>query len=344
MSCGVQRSPRRRIHELLEVSRPGDRASKAIDVALMVLIVVSVGANVLESMPRLQASHQSLFDGLEMCCVAVFTLEYLLRVVCAVESSDSRFRSPLLGRLRFVLTPLALADLLAIAPFYLSAWIEVDLRLLRVLRLVRIFKLAHYFSALSILLDVIRTERHAFGAAYFVVILGLMMASSGVYLFEHQAQPEAFGSIPSAIWWAVATLTTVGYGDVTPITTGGKVFSTVVMIIGVGMVAVPTGILATGFAFELRRRRDAYDAELRAALKDGTVDAEERQHLEEVRRALDLDEADAADLEAATRSFPSPYYDGEARLTTCPHCGELLDGSEAKPMSPTAMSPTDPSF
>jgi voltage-gated potassium channel len=104
------------------------------------------------------------------------------------------------------------------------------------------------------------------------------------------------------------------------------------------MVAVPTGILATGFAFELRRRRDAYHAELREALKDGTVDVRERQHLEEVRKALDLDEADAADLEAATWSFPSSRSEGRGRLITCPHCGELLDGSEVKPMSPTDPS------
>jgi voltage-gated potassium channel len=337
MSCRVQPSLRRRVHELLEVGRPGDPASRIVDLVLMVLIVVSVTANVLDSIPRFQADHRALFDAVEIFCVAVFTLEYLFRVTCIVESSNPRFHPLLLGRLRFVLTPLALADLLAILPFYLSAWIEVDLRLLRALRLLRIFKLAHYFSALSILLDVIRSERHAFGAAYLVVVMGLTMASTGVYLFEHQAQPEAFGSIPSAIWWAVATLTTVGYGDVTPITTGGKVFSAIVMMVGVGMVALPTGILATGFAFELRRRRDAYDAELRVALADGRVDEAERQHLEEVRKALDLDESDAADLEEATRSFPSVPVDG-APLVTCPHCGEILDGSEAKPLPPSDPS------
>ncbi len=333
----MEHSLRKRIHELLEVGRAGDRLSRIVDVALVVLIVVSVSGVVLESMPQLHLYHRPLFDALEIFCVAVFTVEYLLRVVCAVESRNPRFHPPLLGRLRFALTPLALADLLAILPFYLSAWVGVDLRLLRVLRLVRIFKLAHYFSALNILLDVIRTERHTFGAAYFVVVIGLMMASSGIYLFEHQAQPEAFGSIPSSIWWAVATLTTVGYGDVTPITTGGKVFSTVVMMLGVGMVAVPTGILATGFAFEMRRRRDAYEAELRAALQDGSVDLSERQRLEAVRTALDLNKADAADLEAATRLFPGALA-GEAPMLICPHCGEFLDATEAK-----LVPPADPS-
>lgn len=328
---------RKRIHELLEVGRPGDRLSRIVDVSLVVLIVISVTGVVLESMPQLHFYHGPLFEALEIFCVAAFTVEYLLRLVCAVESRDSRFHPPLLGRLRFALTPLALADLFAILPFYLGAWVAVDLRLLRVLRLMRIFKLAHYFSALSILLDVIRTERHAFGAAYFVVVVGLMMASSGIYLFEHQAQPEAFGSIPSSLWWAVATLTTVGYGDVTPITAGGRVFGTVVMMLGVGMVAVPTGILATGFAFELRRRRDAYEAELRAALQDGSVDPSERQHLETVRKALDLREAEAADLEAANRLFPGALA-GETPMLICPHCGEFLDGTEAKPPRPVDPS------
>jgi voltage-gated potassium channel len=337
MSCDVQNSLRRRVHELLEAGQHEDRASRVVDLSLMTLILISVTANVLESVPQFYARHHLLLEALEISCVSVFTLEYLLRLLCAIEKDDPRFRRPVLGRLRFMLTPLALADLLAILPFYLSAWIGVDLRLLRVLRLLRIFKLAHYFSALSILLDVIRRERHAFGAAYFLVALGLMMASSGVYLFEHRAQPDAFGSIPASIWWAVATLTTVGYGDVTPITTGGKVFSAVVMMIGVGTVAVPTGLLATGFAFELQRRRDAYDAELRAALADGGVDAEERQHLEEVRKSLDLDEAGAAEVEDATRRFQG-VPSGGAHLVICPHCGECLDATESKPLFPSDPS------
>ncbi len=313
---------RRRIFEILSPGTAGDRTSRACDAALMVLIVLNVGAAIAESVPSISARYGSAFAVLEFFSVMVFTVEYVLRVATIVEGPDPRFRSPVVGRLRYMVSPIAVTDLLAFGPFYLTAFVNIDLRILRVLRLIRIFKLAHYFSALNILLDVIRTERQAFGAAYFVVLLGLLMASSGVYLFEHAAQPEALGSIPDAMWWAVATLTTVGYGDVTPITLGGKVFGTFVMILGVGIVAVPTGILATGFALELSKRRERYLQEVLIASADGVIDDAERAHLEEVRQALDLSPANTS------RMQESPSFLASAPQAVpsieCPHCGELL--------------------
>ncbi|MDH3684811.1 MAG: ion transporter [Myxococcales bacterium] len=320
---------RRRCHELLEVGEDADAASRFIDFVLIGLIVVSVIASVIESIPGIRSRYATGFDILEMVCTAIFTVEYVLRVMCAVERDDDRFRRPVLGRLRYCLTPMALADAVAILPFYLGAWIDVDLRLLRILRLTRIFKLAHYFNALSILLDVIRQERNALGAAYFVVAIGLMLAASGVYVFEHAAQPDGFGSVAEALWWAIATLTTVGYGDVAPVTTWGRIFGSAVMLLGVGTVAIPTGILATGFALELRQRREIYDAELRVALEDGNVDPEERAHLEALQRALDLDSEQVKELEEVVQRLAL-----RAPIHTCPHCGEVLDGAPAKPLTP----------
>ncbi len=262
---------RRRTFELLNLGSGSDRLSLSMDWLLISLILLNVVANVVESVPEIGQAYMPWFHGFELFSVAIFSVEYVLRLVCCIEGDDPRFHHPVRGRLRWATSPLAITDLLAIVPFYLSAFVAIDLRMLRVLRLLRIFKLAHYFSALNVLLDVIRTERHAFGAAYFIVVLGLILAASGVYVFEHAAQPEALGSIPAAIWWSVSTLTTVGYGDVTPVTLGGKIFGTVVMILGVGTVAVPTGLLATGFALELRKRREHYAEQLAHALADGVI-------------------------------------------------------------------------
>ncbi len=314
---------RARMYEILDVGRKGDAASRACDRILVLLITANVLAAILESIPELALAHADAFAAFEVFSVLVFSAEYVLRAVCCVENPDPRFRRPVVGRVRYLFSPIALADLAAILPFYLGAILAIDLRVLRVLRLVRIFKLAHYFGALEILLDVIRRDRHAFGAAYFVVVLGMLIAASGVYLYEHEAQPAEFGSIPAALWWAVTTLTTVGYGDVTPVTLGGKIFGAFVMMLGVGIVAIPTGILATGFALELRRRHDVYTGELAQALEDGRIDASEREHLEEVRQVLSLTREATASLEDSTRRLGHTLSEP---LTFCPHCGEhLLD-------------------
>lgn len=252
---GRLRSSRRRVFELLEAGQRDDIPSRLLDVFLIALILVNVVAATVESLPGLGSRYVELFTWIEILSVSAFSLEYVLRVACAVERPEPRFRHPVWGRLRYVVSPLALVDLLAILPFYLAAGTGLDLRICRTLRLLRLLKLAHYFTALGVLLDVIRTERAAFGAAYFVIALGIALASTGIYLCEHQTQPEAFGSVPAAIYWSIVTLTTVGYGDVVPLTVGGRVLGAVVMMLGVGMLAIPTGILATGFTLEIRRRR-----------------------------------------------------------------------------------------
>lgn len=323
---------RRRTHEILERARDDDRASRVFDLSLIALIVASIAVTILESVPSIEADHGVALAAFELLCVGVFSVEYVLRVVTIVDGPDPRYHDPLRGRLRYMVSPLALADLLAVAPFYLSGFVPVDLRMLRVLRLIRIFKLSHYFSALSVLMDVIRMERHAFGAAYFLVVVGLMVAASGIHLFEHAAQPEAFGSIPAALWWSVSTLTTVGYGDVTPVTLGGRIFGTVVMMLGVGTVAVPTGILATGFALELRRRRGRYSQQLDLARADGVVDEDERRHLERLRRSLALSEEEIADLEEEILASGPPL---PAPPLRCPHCEEWI-GEPRKPLPPAA--------
>ena len=141
-------------------------------------------------------------------------------------------------------------------------FMSIDLRFLRVIRLLRIFKLTRYSGAMNLVLSVFKEEASAFFAAFFVLLMLLILASSGIYLLEHEVQPDNFGTIPDAMWWAMATLTTVGYGDVVPITPIGKLFGGFITIIGMGMVALPAGILASGFADQVHRRRTEYTEQI----------------------------------------------------------------------------------
>jgi voltage-gated potassium channel len=310
-------TPRRRTFEALERSPFETRAGRAINWGLLVLILANVTVVIFESVDWIYANYGPWFDAFEIFSVTVFTVEYLARLWCSIEARPDE--SPVRTRLLFTVQPMSLVDLAAIAPFYLAMVVGIDLRFLRVLRLLRIFKLTRYSSALSILLDVLRDEASSFAAGLFVMIVLLVVAASGAYLVEHQAQPDGFGSIPDAMWWAVATLTTVGYGDVTPITPMGKVFGAMVTLIGVGMAALPAGIIASGMTDQLRRRRLSLMEEYRRALEDGIIDENEEADLEALRRRLGLSRHLVAEIRTSLNSRQKG--DGHEK---CPHCGHLI--------------------
>lgn len=245
---------RKRIYDVIESSDPEDWKGKWFDDFMIVLIVTNVVAVVLETVESLSVAYKTFFDVFELFSVAVFSIEYVLRIWTAVESEDNRFRPPVAGRVRYSMTWLALIDAIAILPFYLEAFLSVDLRFMRVFRLLRLLKLTRYSAALQILGAAVHGQRRVLGAALMIIVTLLVFASSIIYLLENETQPEAFASIPEAMWWGLATLTTVGYGDVTPISAAGKVFGAFIMVLGIGMFALPAGILATAFANELRKR------------------------------------------------------------------------------------------
>jgi voltage-gated potassium channel len=244
---------RGRVYNTLESSAPDNWLGRWFDNFMIVLIVTNVIAVILETHEGIAAAPD-FFWTFELLSVAVFTVEYLARLWVCVENPEPGYGHPVLGRLRHVATPMALIDLIAILPFYLAFLVSVDLRFMRVFRLLRLFKLTRYSSALETLGIVVYGQRRPLGAALLIMLILLVFASSIVYLFEHDAQPEAFASIPHAMWWGLATLTTVGYGDVAPVTALGKTFGGFVMVLGIGMFALPAGILATGFADEIRKR------------------------------------------------------------------------------------------
>jgi voltage-gated potassium channel len=207
------------------------RRARIFETTMQTLIVASMAAFALGTLPDLPAPATATLEGFETLTVAVFTVEYLLRVLATHRP------------LRFVLSFYGLVDLLAIAPYYLAG--GTDLRTLRALRLLRVLKLLRYGDAVALYaraFALIRRELIVFGLTALVV---LYLAAVGIYWFEHAAQPQQFASVFHSLWWALVTLTTVGYGDAYPVTTGGRVFTSVVLVVGLGVVAVPSGLLAS---------------------------------------------------------------------------------------------------
>lgn len=225
----------------------GGRLGRWVDWAIMALIAANVVAIVLETVDPIAASAAPLFRWFEIVSVAIFSIEYLARVWSYTEDED--YNGIISGRVKYASRPLLVVDLVAILPFYLTAG-GADLRGLRALRLVRIVrlaKLARYSEAIRSFGRVFREKREELVLAAGVNGVLLVVASSAMYYAEHQHQPEVFSSIPAAFYWAVITLTTVGYGDVTPVTTIGKILAGLIAALGIGLFALPASILASGF-------------------------------------------------------------------------------------------------
>ena len=246
---------KKRIWEIVEAATENDRASKIFDISILTLIFLNVLAVIIGTLPAVNKNAEGFFDWFEFISVIIFSAEYLLRLwSCTV---DERFRYPVTGRLRMLASPMAIIDLLAILPFYLPI-LGVDLRSLRVLRLLRILRIAkvgRYYTSLNIMRNVFRSRKEELVLTTAVMTLLLVVSSSLLYYCENGAQPEAFSSIPATMWWAVAALTTVGYGDIYPVTALGKCCASVIAILGIGMFALPTGIIGAGFVEEIQKKK-----------------------------------------------------------------------------------------
>jgi len=251
---------KRRIYALVETVSYEDLKKQkydAFDVFMVVLIVLNVISVILETVPNLYSQFGRAFRDFEIFSVAIFTIEYILRLwSCTVKEE---YRSPIRGRVRFVFSFMALVDLFSFLPFYLPMFIPFDLRFLRALRLfrfVRILKIGHYSEAVKSFGRVLKAKKAELLTAIFAIVILLIISSSLLYFVEHEAQPDKFSSIPDAMWWGVVTLTTVGYGDIYPITALGKFFSSIMSLLGIGLFALPAGILSAGFVEEIRAKKE----------------------------------------------------------------------------------------
>ncbi len=241
--------------KLVEPSRKKDR-SYYFDLFIIVLIILSILDIILESEESLKSKYGHFFQIFETITVVIFSLEYLVRLWTCVEKK--MYRHPFTGRVKFAMTPMAIVDLLAILPFYLP-FVGVDLRFLRVLRLIRVFrilKMARYTKAFDVIKKVLQDKKEDLLVTMAFISIMLIIVSTLMYHAEREAQPDHFSSISQALWWGVITLTTIGYGDVYPVTPLGKLIGGIISLIGIGLIALPTGILASGYTEQMAKQRE----------------------------------------------------------------------------------------
>jgi voltage-gated potassium channel len=309
---------RQRLAILLEPKADQSFMGKLIDRSLIGLIFLNVVAVIASTVPELDRQYGQEFEAFNIFSVIIFSIEYLCRIWTCVELEKST-ASHTNKRIAYMFSPMALIDLLVILPFYLGLFLTLDLRVLRVLRLLRIFKLGRYSRAMQMLLQAFRQEYKVLLASFSILLIMMVLAASGIYLIEHEIQPEKFGSIPAAMWWATTTLTTVGYGDVTPVTPLGKLFGGAITLLGMGMVAIPAGILASSFSEQAHQRRETFKLKVKEALADGKLTSKEFADLERIRVDLDIEK------EQAELVFKLLNRQNAKRASShCPHCGESI--------------------
>lgn len=255
--AGNVKAIKKRVFEIISKAEDGDWASKIFDWSIMILIALSIISIILESFANIYEKYHSVFQVFEVITVVVFTIEYLLRIWTA----DLLFPEAKHPHLKYIFSFMAIIDLLAILPFYVP-FISADLRFLRMMRLfrlfrlLRVFKLGRYFEALQIIVKVIKTSGPQLIMSVVICFFVMLFSAIIMYTVENPVQPEQFPNVISSLWWAICTLTTVGYGDVYPITHVGRFFASLISLVGIGIIAIPTGIIAAGFNQVITREKE----------------------------------------------------------------------------------------
>ncbi len=245
---------RRKVYLALEQGPVGERIGAIVDRLLLALILVNLAAVALESIPELGTRYAVLFTLIELFSLVVFTIEYLLRLWVSVEHGPHRHLSDRRARLKYALSPAGLIDLAAVLPFWFAMVLPADFRFVLVFRMVRFFKIARYSPAMRSLLDVLYEERRALFGCLIITMGSALVAAALMHLAEGHVQPDKLGTIPDALWWAIVTVGTIGYGDVVPVTVLGKFIATGTIFLGLILMALPIGIIATAFADQIHRR------------------------------------------------------------------------------------------
>jgi len=286
------RTFRQKIHALVFPSQYGGTMQNIFEVFIAVWVLLSVLAVILESVKSINYILHLQFVILDAVAVAIFTIEYAMRIYSCVE--EPGYKGAFLGRLKQAKSPSTFIDFLAILPFFLEVFLHhlFDLRFLRVFRLARLLKLTRGSDATAVLVKVVVREWPVMSAATFIMMLLLVLTASLGYLFEYDAQPEKFENIPTSIYWAVITLASVGYGDISPVTPIGRALTSVLALLGIGIFAIPAALLASAFSDELVKERDALKANLFSILKDGHITDEEATFIRAEAKRLHLTTAE----------------------------------------------------
>lgn len=313
-----ERTIRQKIYSALNRDVYSGEMHDLVDIALSLVIFLSVIAVMLESVAGVHEFMAEEFIIFDTFSVIVFSIEYILRLYSCVENPD--YEEPIAGRLKYMMTPTAIIDLLAVLPFYLVYFVQVDLRFLRVVRLMRLLKFTRYNKAMNMLTEVVLEQLPALSTTLFILLIMIVFAASIVYLFEHDAQPDKFSSIPEATYWAVITLLSVGYGDIYPVTPVGQFLTMLITIVGLGLVALPTGILASGFTEKMRQQTDEYKQLLEQKVSDGVLTRKEQIELSIEASSLGISkirqsEIQAEELSALDREQKEDAFLAEPRLS-----------------------------
>jgi voltage-gated potassium channel len=242
------------VHAALNPGESRSRASDALKVILILAVAGSVFAAAWGTIPGLSPAFNMTLHGISQAAFVIFLIEYLARLASAPGRDPAARAEPVEAIFHYARSPLGLVDALVVLPQLASLTGVLDADWARLGGVLALIKIARYARAIPLVTTVFRNEGRSLLAALNVMLVLLMIAATVMYMLEHNAQPQLFSSIPASLWWAIVTIATVGYGDMTPITIGGRVFAGVTMLIGIAMFAVPAGILATGFAAEIRRR------------------------------------------------------------------------------------------
>ena len=282
------RTFRQKIHALVFPSEYGGELHHMFDTFIVIWVIISVLAVIFESVHSIHYLLNLEFLILDAIAVSIFTVEYCLRLYCCVE--EPGYQRAVAGRLKLAKSTSSIIDLLAIAPFFLEVFLHhlFDLRFMRVFRLLRLLKLTRYTGATQSLSKVVAREWPVMAASAFIMLLLVVMTASLGYLFEHEAQPEKFENIPQSIYWAVITLASVGYGDISPVTPAGRAMTIVLALIGIGIFAIPAALLSSAFSDQLKMDREALVNKLYEMLSDGNIDESEAEYIKHEAKRLHL--------------------------------------------------------
>jgi len=289
--------------EILDGS-PKHAASHYVELVITFVVLVNCSAVILDSVPEIHAQYKDFFHELEFWSVMFFTCEYISRVWSLGAKYNKEEGGSWKGRFQYMLSPFGLVDFFATMPYYMHIFLPgLDLRILRVLRLLRILKLSKYNTALQDLFHAIHSERQAFGSAVFLLTIASIVSASLMHFAEGHEQPEFFGTIPHAIYWAIVTITS-GYGNVEPMTKAGESIALITGFLGVCMAAIMTGIVASAFSNQVARKKAAFEAQLREVFKDGNMSGEEKETLQRLQAHYRLsdEQVEAMMLRAKNKS------------------------------------------
>lgn len=248
---------KRKVHVLLHPELGNTKWDKILNGFFIILIILNIAAVMLETVPEIHDPHAAFFRMFDIVSVIIFTIEYILRVWSS--NHDPRYKHSIHGRLRYILSTDALIDLLAILPFYIHVFVGFDLRVLRIFRLLRflrLFRLTAYMKSARMVKNVFKSRANELKLSLVLILFFIIIASCLLYFAEHRAQPNIFSSIPATLWWAVVTATSVGYGDMVPVTILGKTLSGLVSLSGLAVFALPAGIITAGFLEEMRKMKN----------------------------------------------------------------------------------------